>query len=614
MNKTEEGRGEITYFLQHAVKSALSRNGLTILKAPTHQHYFFFPFKLHDAKLVFGAGAFYSSDEDYENFLTAYREKYHITEEDAETWHALLPFKDYYHIKSTAENFELLMNEFITLKFSRHECKAEQNLIKTIFGLMAEIRDISEVYKVIIDFTLMLMGLDTVSYHEYNEELRRTPMKIAAGIYSEKVKDVNVPVSGIIERAVNTGQVRFTDESREIFRLGFGEGIHSLYAFPVHYNNKILGIMNVYNSHVSANRMEILTMFSKVIGSMIYTIELKNNYEQKLKLISDFSASTSVLDPTRKQEDLFRSIVENAANIVKADRVSLMLLDNEILRLKAAKGIDQHIAAGIRVKIGEPVAGKVFAEGEPLIIRDAVNELPWNGKFGSTYRTRSFISIPLIIRNKAVGVLNAADKNAGTIFSHEDFQILQSFAAHATVVLESSNYYQLSEEMRELSITDSLTNLFNRRYFNERFEEEIQRSLRHDFKFALIFADIDNFKEFNDSEGHLKGDSLLKAIADIIRESTRGMDIPARFGGEEFAIILPQTDGKGAYQIAERIRNNIKDFCPRFWKNFPKNCITVSLGVSVFPDHGTYSHDLIKNADKALYRAKRLGKNRTVSA
>jgi diguanylate cyclase (GGDEF)-like protein len=220
----------------------------------------------------------------------------------------------------------------------------------------------------------------------------------------------------------------------------------------------------------------------------------------------------------------------------------------------------------------------------------------------------------LVIRDRAIGVLNVADKITGTFFSEEDFEMLKNFASYATVVIEGSQYYKLAEEMRELSITDSLTGIFNRRHFNDRLVDEIQRSMRHNLTFALAVADIDNFKAFNDAEGHLAGDSVLKAISNILQESLRSIDVLARFGGEEFALILPQTEKEEAYQIAERIRHNIKKYCPKFWKIYPEESITVSIGISVFPQDGKDARDLIKNADKALYIAKMQGKDRTVIA
>jgi diguanylate cyclase (GGDEF)-like protein len=190
--------------------------------------------------------------------------------------------------------------------------------------------------------------------------------------------------------------------------------------------------------------------------------------------------------------------------------------------------------------------------------------------------------------------------------------LLRSFASYAAIALERSSYYSLAGQLKELSITDSLTGIFNRRYFEERFIEELHRSERHNLSFSLAMMDIDDFKSFNDTEGHLAGDEVLKSVANITKECLRISDVLARFGGEEFVVIMPQTERNEASAVAERIRQSIKEQSIRGWNGFPGKRITASIGVATFPSDGTDRKELIRNADKALYRAKMEGKDRTV--
>jgi diguanylate cyclase (GGDEF)-like protein len=208
--------------------------------------------------------------------------------------------------------------------------------------------------------------------------------------------------------------------------------------------------------------------------------------------------------------------------------------------------------------------------------------------------------------------LNISDKISGEVFSEDDLSLLRSFASYASIALERSTYYSLAGQLKELSITDSLTGLFNRRYFEERFIEELHRSDRHGLSFSLAMIDIDDFKLFNDTEGHLAGDEVLKYIANSAKECLRVIDVIARFGGEEFAVIMPQTEKDEAFLVAERIRNTVKEQFPFARTAFPRNSITVSIGISTFPHDGKERKELIRHADKALYRAKMEGKNRTV--
>jgi len=209
-------------------------------------------------------------------------------------------------------------------------------------------------------------------------------------------------------------------------------------------------------------------------------------------------------------------------------------------------------------------------------------------------------------------VLNLADKRDGTGFSDNDVKLLEAIALYSAVAIERRIYYQSSIDLRRISITDPLTTLLNRRYFEERIAEEMERSKRHRQPFSLIILDIDNFKNLNDSYGHLYGDEILKTTTSVIRRCVRIIDIAARYGGEEFAIILPTTDKNDAGIIAERIRSEIEATVCLVKDTGTTLNITVSLGIASFPEDASAAEELINNADRALYRAKSQGKNKVV--
>jgi diguanylate cyclase (GGDEF)-like protein len=166
-------------------------------------------------------------------------------------------------------------------------------------------------------------------------------------------------------------------------------------------------------------------------------------------------------------------------------------------------------------------------------------------------------------------------------------------------------------ELHEISITDSLTGLYNRKHLMETLAREASRSQRYERPFALLMIDIDHFKRYNDTFGHLAGDEALKKMAKIFRDSVRAADYSARYGGEEFLIILPETSKDKAVQAAERIRQCVeKDSSADSDKGMGN---TVSIGIAVFPEHGDDIQELIKNADAALYEAKEGGRNQVIT-
>jgi len=165
-------------------------------------------------------------------------------------------------------------------------------------------------------------------------------------------------------------------------------------------------------------------------------------------------------------------------------------------------------------------------------------------------------------------------------------------------------------QLEELSITDSLTGLYNRHHLMETLAGEVARCRRHNRAFTLLIMDIDHFKSYNDTYGHLAGDEVLRRTGVLLKESIRSCDYAARYGGEEFILILPETEAEGGVETAERIRNQIAE--KDMGADGDPLKVTISAGVASFPRDGDDPHSLIKRADAALYEAKRRGRNRVV--
>lgn len=211
---------------------------------------------------------------------------------------------------------------------------------------------------------------------------------------------------------------------------------------------------------------------------------------------------------------------------------------------------------------------------------------------------KSFGAIPLLSENKFVGILTVED------MPRTDFDRLIIVATQFALEMKKVLLY---ETVEALAITDSLTSLYTRRYFFERLGEELNRSKKHNFKFAFLMIDIDDFKICNDTHGHLVGDVILRDVSRIIKESIREIDLAARYGGEEFSVILPETDKKGAFFAAERIRKKVEENIIKAYDEKLK--VTVSAGLAIYPEDASTVEDIVEKADKALYAAKSSGKN-----
>jgi len=180
------------------------------------------------------------------------------------------------------------------------------------------------------------------------------------------------------------------------------------------------------------------------------------------------------------------------------------------------------------------------------------------------------------------------------------------------LMIDRAALLEKAGQFEQLSITDPLTGLYNRRFLEDRLQEEFSRSERQQQTFCLIMADLDSFKIYNDICGHLAGDNALKKAASLMRRTARDMDVVTRYGGEEFCLILPATGKKESLFIGERIRRAIEAEGFPGESHLPLGRLTISLGVATFPIDGTTANELIHAADLALYHAKELGRNRLI--
>lgn len=330
--------------------------------------------------------------------------------------------------------------------------------------------------------------------------------------------------------------------------------------------------------------------------------------EEKKRLLSEIKISGDRISELRDKESMIASLYEVTKNTSTNltfneifSALSIFLRENFVFK-KSSLLILKESEGFIKVD-------KVYkvSKEESDDLNDAESNYGEVLELFSKYRkdvyilkegAESFGAIPLLSENKFVGILTIEG------LPRTDFDRLLIVAAQFALEIKKVLLY---ETVETLAITDSLTSLFTRRYFFERFNEELNRSKRHNFKFSFLMIDIDDFKKCNDTYGHMVGDVILRETAKVIKESVREIDLVARYGGEEFSIILPETDRKGSILVAERIRRKIED---NIFKAYDEKLkVTVSIGLSVYPEDSENSEDIVEKADKALYAAKSSGKN-----
>ncbi len=341
--------------------------------------------------------------------------------------------------------------------------------------------------------------------------------------------------------------------------------------------------------HSVAPQLEILRLRSDVARREVLA-----------RAVRRFSESVKTIDA----DDFWFNLTQNVAEMLQAERASLLVYDEraEALDIKAMIGsrakIDATEAVGVRV------AKIVFARNEAVVISDVSKTGLPPAPAERRYKMPSFLSSPINIGGRTIGVMSFTDRAGGKIFDKASLELFRAIAPQIAVAIDRAALKEKAGEFEQLSVTDALTGLLNRRYIEERLLEEIKRSNRHGFPMSFMMLDVDHFKSYNDQFGHPAGDEALKLVGHVIRETLRGADVAARFGGEEFAILLPQTTAAEAATIAERIRINIA------LKELPYRRVTVSIGVASCSAELCIAPHLVAAADKALYEAKHQGRNR----
>jgi diguanylate cyclase (GGDEF)-like protein len=262
----------------------------------------------------------------------------------------------------------------------------------------------------------------------------------------------------------------------------------------------------------------------------------------------------------------------------------------------------------LRIAPGNEVIGSVFQNGIPLLVED-VTTMPGLRR-RPRYRTNSFMAVPISAGHDVLGVLCVADRLDDLPFNRDDLASLRTLAAPVSLALARERARRDAEGFAQAAITDPVSGLFNRRYFHERLDEELDRARRHNTTVALLMIDIDNFKGINDRFGHLAGDQVIRGVGDILKRSVRKFDLCTRFGGEEFAIVMPGSGPENSAPVAERIRQRIEAFTPP-GAELADLHVTASIGMALSQPNAS-ARELIARADQALYEAKKAGKNRLV--
>ncbi len=319
--------------------------------------------------------------------------------------------------------------------------------------------------------------------------------------------------------------------------------------------------------------------------------------------------TTHALASARDPKSVLRIIFDKAKAMIRCEAWSLFLIDasSQELIFDMVGGPKARRLKGQRIKPVLGIVGLVAQHGKPAMVKDTGKDKRFLADIdrATKFTTKTVLCVPIFSKKRPVAVLEMVNK-LGKPFDRQDLRLLTQLSEQASIALERAT---LHEQAASLGITDELTKLYNHRYFEQSLDREVRRCRRYGSIMALIFLDLDHFKTINDCYGHLLGSQCLAEVATIMAESVRDVDILARYGGDEFVVILPETTVATARMVAERLHSAVGSHV--FLKDAGINVhMGTSIGLAGFPDHAQTKEDLVRKADEAMYRAKAEGRNR----
>src|SRR3984885_4214124 len=468
--------------------------------------------------------------------------------------------------------------------------------------------DLDEVLQRILAIARDYFHLPNVAILLLDKDAQQLCVRSQIGWDAGKDKIVFGCHEGITGAAVLKKQpVYAPDVSQDSRYICAAQSTRSELAVPLMVREEVVGVLDCQSDrldHFDQEAIGLLTLFSTQASIAIQNARLYSLERQRARQLEAINTiaqqSTAVMD---LEELLVRacSVIQKAFQV---SHVSLLLRDEGDLVMRAHHGTLSPCTppSGRFPASQEPWARVISTSGS--IIEKDLSATPESLRL--FLESGSRMHIPLISFGQTLGVLSlhSSQRNA---FRESELQSLESVADICANSIQNAHYI---ERVKQLAYLDGLTGIFNRRFFELRIMEEIERARRYGTGMAVMMADIDQFKRLNDEFGHLLGDEGLRQVSSLFHQQLRKNDVVGRYGGEEFGILLTQTNAKQAMKIAEKLRKMVEGW---LFPGVPRT-VTISAGAAAFPEQGTTRDELVRAADSALYAAKQAGRNRIALA
>lgn len=435
--------------------------------------------------------------------------------------------------------------------------------------------------------------------------------------------EVRIPLGEGLLARVATGRIPLRKdalsptERQQLLRGVDLTRVQSVMAVPVHCGEEVSGVLLAVQEHrdvFSEDQLKLMTVIASLAGTALANAASHGKAQRLLGFFYNLHELSKFIGASLALDQVADFVCDALTGMTGASHVGLFLAagmtgfpdvpqdDPGLYVLSATRGFSLP-RVPVLVRSGEGPVGRAIAQRQPLLAEG--DDLLAQTTGMPQTRVKSLLIAPMALRTGVVGALVVGQTQGGA-FGETQRQML---AITATQVATAVNNAQLFGRVSQLASTDGLTGLYNHRFFQDALRRALETYHRYGRNFSLILADLDHFKRINDTHGHQAGDQVLVEVGRRIGRTIRSSDIAARYGGEELAIILPETDHDGALNLAERIREAIAA-SPIHIEPDCDLQVTISLGLATCTRHGTTPQALIEHADRGLYRAKATGRNR----
>jgi diguanylate cyclase (GGDEF)-like protein len=493
-----------------------------------------------------------------------------------------------------------------TLYHKAHRQAQELELLGQVRAALARELDLLAVFRTIVEAVAQVFGYTHVSLYTLEQDTLILRHQVGYNSVIERV----LLSSGISGRVMRNGQpLLIEDVCADPDFLGAIEGIVSQVCVPVFDDQCAIGVINVESNNgvrLSNEDLHLIIALAEHVGIAINRARLYGAVQYRVQELEALRATMTEISANLDLDALLSSILERQVALLGATAGELCLYEpnSKLLHIVASHNLDPS-RVGTWLALGEGIMGQVALNRTPIVMPNYhlwLNRVSGYEGIGPI----TVMAVPMLAGDQLIGILGVGDTNVGRVFTADDLRLLSLFAQQATVAIQNA---RLFAETHHLATIDPLTGLANRRAFYAMAHHAFEYAHRCGHYLSAIMMDVDDFKRVNDLYGHAVGDHVLHEIGQRCRETLRSMDVIGRYGGEEMAILLPNTDQKAAQHVAERLRIVLA-------KPSSKEAvsITVSIGVATYEPSDAIDLDLlIDRADRAQYMAKHAGKNRVIA-